>query len=158
VARHDVQTALEMEAAVSRLAGDADVVVMAAAVADYRPKDASPQKLKKGDGAPGLELVQNPDILSQLPRLAPQALRVGFAAETAELEREARRKLAEKDAHLLVANDVGRSDIGFGSDENEVTLFARSGEAVAIGKRPKAVVAAELVDRIEAELAALRAR
>ncbi len=157
VVRHDVETALEMESAVRNLVADADIVVMAAAVADYRPRAAALQKLKKSEGAPALELVANPDILSQLPTWAPQALRVGFAAETAGLEAEARRKLEQKGAHLLVANDVGRADIGFASDENEVTLFASSGPPVTIGKRSKAAVAAAIVDRIELELATPRA-
>ena len=158
VSRTDVQTALEMESAVRRHVGTADVVVMAAAVADYRPRSAADQKLKKGAGPPELELVANPDILSLLPQLAPNALRVGFAAETSGLEAEARRKLEQKGAHLLVANDVGRSDIGFASDDNEVVLFARDQSPQAIGKRTKTAVAVALVDRIELELEALRGR
>jgi phosphopantothenoylcysteine decarboxylase/phosphopantothenate--cysteine ligase len=158
VVRTDVQTALEMESAVRRHAGDADVIVMAAAVADYRPKRAAQEKLKKSEGPPEIELIANPDILGSLLALAPQALRVGFAAETQGVEAEARRKLEQKGAHLLVANDVGRTDIGFASDENEVTLFARDAPPELIGKRSKAAVAAALVDRIERELEALRGR
>jgi phosphopantothenoylcysteine decarboxylase/phosphopantothenate--cysteine ligase len=157
VERHDVQTALEMAAAVERLANGADVVVMAAAVADYRPRSAASQKLKKSAGPPELSLVSNPDILSRLPELAPDALRVGFAAETGDLAAEAERKLAEKGAHLLVANDVSRADIGFAAEENEVVVFARGAPPQPIGKRSKAAVASALLDRIESELRAPRA-
>jgi phosphopantothenoylcysteine decarboxylase/phosphopantothenate--cysteine ligase len=156
VERVDVETAREMESAVAALAADADVVVMAAAVADFRPDRASGEKLKKLDGVPQVALVRNPDILSRLSELAPRALRVGFAAETQALEREARRKLEEKDAHLMVANDVSRPDIGFGSEDNEVTVYCRSGRTTHLGKRPKTELARELVDLFASQLAALR--
>ena len=126
------------------------------AVADFRPRELAPEKLKKTAGIPELELVRNPDILSRLPQLAPRALRVGFAAETHDLEREARRKLEEKNAHLMVANDVSRSDIGFGSDDNEVTVHCRAGETRFLGRRPKAELARDLLDVIVRELHSLR--
>ena len=156
VERLDVETAREMEAAVAALGTDADVVIMAAAVADFRPRELAPEKLKKADGVPELELVRNPDILSRLPQLAPRALRVGFAAETHDLEREARRKLEAKNAHLMVANDVSRNDIGFGSDDNEVTVHCRAGETRFLGRRPKTELARDLLDVIVRELHALR--
>lgn len=156
VERVDVETARDMESAVSALAADADVVVMAAAVADFRTERASDEKLKKLDGVPQLALVRNPDILSRLPELAPRALRVGFAAETQALEREARRKLEQKDAHLMVANDVSRADIGFGSEDNEVTVYCRGGQTMHLGKRSKTELARELVDLFATHLAALR--
>jgi phosphopantothenoylcysteine decarboxylase / phosphopantothenate---cysteine ligase len=156
VERVTVETALEMQAAVRELAGDAQIVVMAAAVADFRPRSRAANKLKKSRGAPQVELVANPDILSELPRVAPRALRVGFAAETEDLEREARAKLEAKGAHLLVANDVSRRDIGFGSDDNEVTVYRRTGEPVFLGRRPKADLARDLVDLFSRELSGLR--
>lgn len=146
VERFDVSTALEMEAAVRRLAAEADLIVMAAAVADFRPAHARAAKIKKGEGVPALELVANPDILSQLPLWAPEALRVGFAAETGALDSEAQRKLAAKGTHFLVANDVSRSDIGFGSDDNEVVVFRRDGAPIRFGRRPKPELARDLVD------------
>jgi len=146
VERFDVGTAQEMEAAVRRLAPEADVVVMAAAVADFRPARKSPSKIKKGDGIPSVDLVANPDILSRLPEWAPGALRVGFAAETGDLELEARRKLESKGAHLLVANDVSRGDIGFGSDHNEVVVFGRESGPTRIGRRSKQELARDLFD------------
>jgi phosphopantothenoylcysteine decarboxylase/phosphopantothenate--cysteine ligase len=115
VDRIDVETALEMEAAVREHAAGADVIIMSAAVADFRPAVVSSSKLKKAAGPPEIDLIANPDILSSLADWAPGALRVGFAAETGSLDDEARRKLQEKRIHLLVANDVGRSDIGFSS-------------------------------------------
>lgn len=146
VERFDVRTALEMESAVRRLAPDSDLVVMSAAVADFRPVRRSDSKIKKGEGVPSLELVANPDILSQLPEWAPNALRVGFAAETEGLETEARRKLESKGAHFLVANDVSRGDIGFGSDQNEVVVFRAEGEPTRIGRRAKSELARDLFD------------
>ncbi len=129
VERHDVRTALEMEDAVRTLAGGADLIVMAAAVADFRPASYAAKKIKRHQGTPAIALVENPDILASLPKLAPNALRVGFAAESVLAAGEAARKLAAKGAHLLVANDISRADIGFGNDHNEVTVFSR--EAVA---------------------------
>jgi len=146
VERFDVDTALEMAAAVKRLAPGADAIVMSAAVADFRPARARTDKIKKGEGVPALDLVANPDILSQLPEWAPGAIRVGFAAETGALESEAKRKLTEKGAHFLVANDVSRGDIGFGSDDNEVVVFRRDGEPERFGRRPKSQLARDLVD------------
>jgi phosphopantothenoylcysteine decarboxylase/phosphopantothenate--cysteine ligase len=156
VERIDVETAVEMEAAVRARSPGADVVVMAAAVADFRPPRPSPGKIKKGEGAPRLELEHNPDILSQLPDWAPRALRVGFGAETSDLEREARRKLEVKRAHLLVANDVSRTDIGFASDDNEVVVFARAGEPRRFPKMSKESLARELVELFVRELRARR--
>jgi phosphopantothenoylcysteine decarboxylase/phosphopantothenate--cysteine ligase len=152
VERHDVESAREMEAAVRRLAPGSDVVVMAAAVADFRPATEAPQKLKKRDGAPDLALVPNPDILALLPEIAPAALRVGFAAETSEVVAEAERKLAAKGAHLLVANDVSRPGIGFASDENEVTVLRRGAEPLALPRATKAKLAERLIEIFAGEL------
>jgi phosphopantothenoylcysteine decarboxylase/phosphopantothenate--cysteine ligase len=156
VERVDVATALEMSEAVRLHAPGCDLVVMAAAVADFRPARAASEKIKKSGGVPELTLVRNPDILAELPGVAPGALRVGFAAETSGVEAEARRKLESKDAHLLVANDVSRSDIGFAADENEVQVFRRGGDPVFLERRPKAEIARELVTLFAAELRALR--
>jgi len=153
VERIDVVRALELESEVRRLAPTADLVVMAAAVADFRPARPAATKLKKERGAPGIELLPNPDILAALRQWAPAALRVGFAAETDGLEAEASRKLEAKGAHLLVANDVSRADIGFGSDENEVLVFRRDAEPVRFSRRPKSELARDLFDLFASELA-----
>ena len=152
VERIDVETALEMAAAVARHAPGTDLVVMAAAVADFRPRSAANRKIKKETGAPALDLVANPDILSGLAALAPGAIRVGFAAETAELETAAMQKLVRKDAHLLVANDVSRSEIGFGSDDNEVTVFRRQGPSRHFERSRKGELARRLMDLFAEEL------
>lgn len=147
VSRIDVTTAVEMEREMARRAAGADLIVMAAAVADYRPKEVAERKIKKAAGGlPVLELAENPDILASLPALAPGAVRVGFAAETHDLEGAARAKLERKGVHFLVANDVSRRDIAFGSDDNEVTVY-RLGEApVFLSRRPKREIAAALLD------------
>lgn len=156
VARHDVETALEMEAIVGRLAPAADIVVMAAAIADFRPVVAAAEKLKKRDGVPDLKLVANPDLLAQLARLAPDALRVGFAAETSAVVAEAERKLAAKSAHLLVANDVSLPGIGFASDDNEVTVIRRDAEPLALPRAAKTRIAEQLMDLFAGELERMR--
>ncbi|MEJ2086702.1 MAG: bifunctional phosphopantothenoylcysteine decarboxylase/phosphopantothenate--cysteine ligase CoaBC [Acidobacteriota bacterium] len=146
VERFEVETAAEMQAMVERLAPDADIVVMAAAVADFRPQVMAPQKIKKGRGAPILELVANPDILERLREIAPQALRIGFAAETENLEAEAQRKLQSKGAHFIVANDVSKVGIGFDADVNEVTVFSMDQKARKLPVQPKRRLARELFD------------
>ncbi len=152
VERQDVRTALEMESAVAAHAAGADLIVMAAAVADFRPRTYATEKIKRHRGTPELELAPNPDILASLARLAPRALRVGFAAESALSADEAARKLAAKGAHLLVANDISRPDIGFGSDENEVTIYRPEAPPTVLSRRPKAAIAAALFDDFEAAL------
>ncbi len=147
VQRVDVVSTAEMEAALHEAARAADLVVMAAAVSDYRPRRCSRQKLKKS-GADGLvlELEQNPDLLAGLAAAAPRALRVGFAAETEHLERSAREKLKAKGAQWIVANDVSRSDIGFESVDNEVVVFGENGEVERFPKQTKEELAARLLE------------
>ena len=153
VERTDVETAAEMAAAVRELAPAADLVVMAAAVADYAPVRPAAAKLKKEQGAPRLELTATPDILAELPRWAPGAVTVGFAAETGDLEAAARAKLARKGCDFLVANDVSRADIAFGQEANEVTVFRRDGEPVFLSRRPKTRLAGDLLDLFTPALA-----
>lgn len=157
VERVDVETALEMCDAVQVRAADADLVVMTAAVADFRPRDPSPRKLKKEAGPPSIELVANPDILTGLAERAPRALRVGFAAETDGGDPEAMAKLERKRAHVLVWNDVSRADIGFGADANEVRIYRAGASPVFLSRRPKDEVAVALVDLL-AELLLERER
>jgi phosphopantothenoylcysteine decarboxylase/phosphopantothenate--cysteine ligase len=156
VERIDVETAAEMERAValSAAAPRADLIVMAAAVADFRPRAAASRKIKKDRGVPALELEATPDILSGLRALAPGAVTVGFAAETGDLEANARAKLERKGVDFVVANDVSRRDIAFGADANEVTVFRRDGEPVFFGRQPKAELAGRLLDLFAAALAA----
>jgi phosphopantothenoylcysteine decarboxylase/phosphopantothenate--cysteine ligase len=152
VQRVDVVTAGEMAAAVREHAPAADLIVMAAAVADFRPHRPAASKIKKERGLPALELEETPDILAGLRDLAPAAVVVGFAAETESLEENARAKLAQKRADFFVANDVSRSDIAFGSEDNEVSVFRREGPPVFLSRRPKSRLAASLFDLFAATL------
>jgi phosphopantothenoylcysteine decarboxylase/phosphopantothenate--cysteine ligase len=153
VERVNVTTAEEMRAQVEIRAASADVIVMAAAVSDFRPKQFNKSKIKKADGLPIIELEPNPDILSGLATTAPDALRIGFAAETDDLEGNAAAKLKAKHAHMIVANDVSRSDIGFDSPDNEVTVFSGEGQPVRLGRGSKIELAAKLWDIFSRELA-----
>lgn len=146
VRRVDVTSAREMAAAVRELAPGSDLVIMAAAVADYRAKERAAKKHKRSRGPLPFELEENPDILAGLAEVAPHALRVGFAAETGELEAEARRKLTAKRAHAIVANDVSRDDIGFDAEANEVTVYWAEDEPVHFDRAPKPTIASGLLD------------
>ncbi|MEZ5331388.1 MAG: bifunctional phosphopantothenoylcysteine decarboxylase/phosphopantothenate--cysteine ligase CoaBC [Thermoanaerobaculia bacterium] len=154
VRRVDVVSAREMADAVRRLAPQSELVVMAAAVADYRAAETAPSKHKRSRGPLDFELVENPDILAGLADVAPDALRVGFAAETGEPEGEARRKLAAKRVDAIVANDVSRPDIGFDVDANEVTVYWAEGDPVHLERAPKDRIARRLLDLLVARLPA----
>ena len=153
VTRIDVETALEMREAVLREQASAAIVVMAAAVGDFRPARASERKIKKEEFAEGagltLELVANPDILAEISRERGARIVVGFAAESHDLLAAARRKLARKGCDLLVANDISRSDAGFETDANAVTLVTPDGQVEELPLVPKSEVAARIFDRIE---------
>jgi phosphopantothenoylcysteine decarboxylase/phosphopantothenate--cysteine ligase len=160
VERVDVETALEMRAAVVERMPRTSVVVMAAAVADFRPADPVAGKIKKEELGPGeglqLRLVQNPDILAEISRERGARVVVGFAAESTDVIAAARRKLARKGCDLLVANDVSRSDAGFEADRNAVALLTPDGEVEELPLLDKREVAARIWDRIEKLLGARR--
>ena len=139
-----VVTSDEMHDAVHQNIAEADVLVMCAAVADYKPAKFSPQKIKKGEDRLFLELTATRDILASLPR-ERNFLVVGFAAETNDLEYNARKKLREKHLDLIVANDVSRADIGMETAENEVTILFRNGETKKISRTSKKNIARELI-------------
>jgi phosphopantothenoylcysteine decarboxylase/phosphopantothenate--cysteine ligase len=130
-----------------------DVVVMAAAVSDYRPATVSDVKVKKQDGAFQLEMVRTPDILRGLGQAKGPLFLVGFAAETDSLREHARKKLREKNLDLLVANAVGREGSGFAADSNAAVLMDESGE-VDVPLTSKR----ELAERIWDRVAELRSR
>ncbi|MDP0491288.1 MAG: bifunctional phosphopantothenoylcysteine decarboxylase/phosphopantothenate--cysteine ligase CoaBC [Verrucomicrobiota bacterium JB023] len=118
-----VETADDMYRAVGKWIGDCEIAIFAAAVADYRMAEVAGQKIKKKGETLTLELVRTPDILASARKdFSYQGLLVGFAAETENLENNARGKLERKGCDLVVANDVSRRDIGFNSSENEVLL------------------------------------
>jgi phosphopantothenoylcysteine decarboxylase/phosphopantothenate--cysteine ligase len=146
----ETPTAADLEREALARAAEADVVVMAAAVADYRPAEALAAKRPKDTATWTLELEPTIDVLAELgERRREGQLLVGFAAETGEhgLER-ARAKLARKGADLFALNDVSRPDVGFDASDNEVTLLAASGEQT-IAKAPKEEIAAAILDEVE---------
>ncbi len=148
-----VDTAEEMNAAVRAALPAATVLVMAAAVADYRVAEPSARKLKKTDRLT-LELVATVDILQSLAAdpLRKSVFVVGFAAETDDTEINAIRKLADKRLDLVVLNDVSRGDIGMGAADNEVTVLDAGGLVAHVSKQPKPRVATALFDIIEERL------
>lgn len=131
-----IMTAEEMFDAVHQHAADCDILVMCAAVADYKPAKVAPQKMKKRDAELALKLIPTRDVLTSLPQ-DRQYLVVGFAAETNDLEKNARQKLRDKNCDLVVANDVSGTASGIESDENEVTIFFRDSESKKISRAPK---------------------
>jgi phosphopantothenoylcysteine decarboxylase/phosphopantothenate--cysteine ligase len=151
VLRVDVTSAREMDAAVRVHEADADLVIMAAAVADFRPDDEMSAKWRRADGPPELRLVANPDILAGIverrgARSTP--IIVGFAAQTGALEAEARAKLAAKGVDVLVANDVARPGIGFESDSNAVLILHRDGTDRDVPLTSKRAVAEILLSEL----------
>lgn len=156
-----VETALELRAAALRAAADSNVVIMAAAVADFRPADVSGTKIKKRDDDvnPVITLVRNPDILQELVEVrdaGPRAqLIIGFAAETGDADGDvleyAQAKLRRKGCDLLVVNHVGQ-DLVFGQDTNSVVILSRTGSEPQEASGSKSDVAAAVMDRISVEL------
>lgn len=146
-----VETAEEMKNAMLSRLDPASVVVMAAAVADYRPEVSQNSKIKKDSAPQILKLTRTDDILMEIARRrTPGQTIVGFAAETEELEARAREKLAHKKLDLVVANDVTRNGSGFGTDTNEVILLAKGGSPETLPLLSKREVAERILDRIEA--------
>lgn len=147
-----VDTAEEMAAATAKAAKEADVVIMAAAVADFRPVDPVDVKLKKRDGVPAIELEPTPDILAALGAAKPhgQTL-VGFAAETCDVAGNAAAKLRGKGADYIVANDVTAENTGFAYDTNEVLVLASDGRTHPVGLRSKRQVAQAVLDLVVAD-------
>jgi phosphopantothenoylcysteine decarboxylase/phosphopantothenate--cysteine ligase len=144
----EVRTASQMLRAVEDHFAQATTAIFAAAVADYRPVDVAPQKIKKTAGEMTLRLEPNPDILATLARKKENRLIVGFAAETGKVAENARKKLAEKNADLIVANDITAEGAGFDVDTNIVTLFARDGRDLPLPKMTKREVAHRILDEV----------
>jgi len=140
-----ILTSDEMHDAVHRHLRNCDILVMCAAVADYKPAKVSAQKIKRRNEALSLRLIPTRDILASLPTRDRRFLVVGFAAETNDLEENAQKKLRVKNCDIIVANDVSRADSGMESDANEVTIFFRNGEKENISRAPKKNIARALV-------------
>ncbi|MDF2446699.1 MAG: coaBC [Moraxellaceae bacterium] len=144
VTRVNVTSAEEMLAAAQQAVAGADMFVACAAVADYRPRAAADQKIKKSADTLTLDLVKNPDIVAAIAARADRPFVVGFAAETEKVVEHARDKLVRKRLDMIACNDVARGDIGFQSDDNAMTVIWQEGEQV-LEKASKAVIARQLV-------------
>jgi phosphopantothenoylcysteine decarboxylase/phosphopantothenate--cysteine ligase len=140
-----VKTAEEMRDAVVAQCADADVLIMAAAVADYRPAATAAQKIKRAKAGRTLELAPTPDILAAVKG---KLVRVGFAAESEELLKNAADKLARKGLDMIVANDITAPGSGFGTDTNQVTIIDKSGKAEPLPLLSKYEVAQRILDRV----------
>jgi phosphopantothenoylcysteine decarboxylase/phosphopantothenate--cysteine ligase len=130
-----------------------DVLVAAAAVADYRPESVADRKIKKGEGGLEVRFVRNPDILTEVsrsPHPAEGRLLIGFAAETDDLEGNAHRKLLEKELDLIVANPIGEAGAGFASETNQALILDRQGGREEVPRVTKEELARHLWDRVVA--------
>jgi len=148
VERIDVRTAEEMQRAVSEKIAESSIAIFAAAVADYRPAQVLDQKIKRNKDPFTLSLEPTPDILATAAKSKGDRLIVGFAAETQNVGENARKKLAAKNADLIVANDVTAEGAGFDLDTNIVTLFARDGRDLPLPKLTKREVAQRILDEV----------
>ena len=145
-----VTSAREMRDAVLAERPGAHAIFMVAAVSDFAPS-ASPRKIKKTGGPLTLVLEEGPDILAELGRTKGHEILVGFAAETYDLRANAAKKLAEKNADFIVANDIAAEGLGIGSDRNAVTILGRDGSSVEVPEASKAEIADAILDRILGE-------
>ncbi|MFC5453119.1 bifunctional phosphopantothenoylcysteine decarboxylase/phosphopantothenate--cysteine ligase CoaBC [Paenibacillus aestuarii] len=141
-----VKSALDMREAVLSRLDASDLIIKAAAVADYRPAVIEPQKIKKKSDSLTLELVKNPDILQEIGTLKKEQFVVGFAAETEKLDEHALDKLQRKNCDLIVGNDVSQEGAGFSGDTNAVRIFDRNGLVEALPVQSKQAVARRLLE------------
>jgi phosphopantothenoylcysteine decarboxylase / phosphopantothenate---cysteine ligase len=148
VARFDVVSAKEMQSKVMELFLECDIVIKAAAVADYAPETAFSQKLKKSADELELKLTKNPDILYELGKIKGDKIIVGFAMETEKLIENAASKVRKKNLDFIVANDLNEAGAGFAADTNVVTLIDRDGNIESIPLKKKHEVADIILDRI----------
>lgn len=157
VERVDVSAASEMFNSTLDATAEADVLIMAAAVADYRPKNMQKQKIKRQKGVPEIELEATPDILAEVMKRKKKSGHpnrvIGFAAESQDLLENARQKVAQKNLDLLVANDISAADAGFSVDTNRVMLLSPSGDVEELELMSKSEVAERILDRLTALLA-----
>ena len=148
VSFHAVTTAAQMGSAVREHAGRCQIIIMAAAVSDFRPKDSSSTKIKKENAAPIVALERTDDILQGLGAAKEERILVGFAAETENLIENARAKLLSKNLDLIIANDIGRPGAGFSSDTNAAVMIDRTGAVTNLPLRPKTELAVTIIDKI----------
>ncbi|MCU0227788.1 MAG: bifunctional phosphopantothenoylcysteine decarboxylase/phosphopantothenate--cysteine ligase CoaBC [Bryobacterales bacterium] len=146
VERVRVRTAQEMRDAVMQRLPESTIIIKAAAVADFQLEEVPRQKVKKTSARFSLELVPTPDILAEVGSIRGERLLVGFAAETQNLEQEARRKLESKRCDMVVANLVGGEGVGFESDDNEVLLVTRRNGSIAVPRASKLAVSHRILE------------
>jgi phosphopantothenoylcysteine synthetase/decarboxylase len=144
-----VTTADEMFDAVHSNLDGVDIAVLCAAVADFKPANFSPGKIKKHRAPENIPLVPTRDILASLGQSQNKFLLAGFAAETESLAQNAQKKLREKNCDVIIGNDVSRMDTGLESDDNELILFFKNGETVALPRENKFLLAKKLVEIFE---------
>lgn len=153
--RVDVVSAADMTDEMLRISTEADIIIMAAAVADYTPKHYYPQKIKKGEDM-SIELVRTKDILKELgERKRAEQLLMGFAAETQQFEDNAKDKLSRKKLDIIALNDVSRPGEGFGSDTNNIRLFFSDGAEEDLGSADKHMLARQIMARVAERYQAL---
>ena len=155
VRTHSVRTACEMHAVVVREYEKVDVVIKAAAVSDYRPKQFIPYKVKKTEDVQTVELVRNPDILAELGQRKGKRVLVGFAAETDDLLVNAQKKVQAKHLDMIVANDVSHAGSGFRSDDNKVLILHDHGQIEDLPVMSKQQLAHEILARVVERLRAM---
>jgi phosphopantothenoylcysteine decarboxylase / phosphopantothenate---cysteine ligase len=152
VTSHRVESAQQMLQATDQLVDQADVFIAAAAVSDFRPEQSAKQKLKRNQaGAHSIALIENPDILATLAPRIKKGVVVGFAAETENLEENAKGKLVKKGCHMVVANHVGPG-VGFGERQTEIVLVTKDEDSESFGPASKSEVACFVLDRIAGKL------
>lgn len=150
VERIDVETAEQLYQAVAREINQADVAIMAAAVADYRPAEVAGEKIKKTGDTLTLTFIKTRDVLgSARGPMGFEGFLVGFAAETSDLEANAAEKLLKKDCDMMIANDVSKPGIGFDSEENEVLVLSKKAQTTKLDRASKSEIAASIIRRCE---------
>ncbi len=147
----NVESAAQMADAMKLAMPDADLIILCAAVADYRPVQCSPSKIKKTEGNLFLELERTEDIALSLGKIKrPDQILVGFAAETDDLEANARKKMKAKNFDFIAANEVGKPGRGFASDQNAITLYAADGRCIELPLQSKKQLAVRLLSEVTA--------
>lgn len=145
----NIETAAQMYEEVSSNSNNCDAIIKVAAVADYTPAVYHEEKIKKSDNAE-IKLIRTKDILGSIRKdFGFGGILVGFAADTNELRENATRKMKEKGCNFIVANDISRADIGFGSDQNEVIIFDTEGRQDLVKKSSKQLIGEVIIEKIE---------
>lgn len=144
----NIKTNEEMKNEIFKYFDWADIVIKSAAVADYKPKEYSTEKIKKGEGDLSLSLTRDNDILKSLGEIKTHQVLVGFAAESNDVLKNADKKLKNKNLDFIVANDITASDTGFGSDDNKVVILSKDNEKLELEKMSKIEVASNIFDMI----------